>query len=119
MNAKTRRGEGLKRLLGQNIKRFRGNSGYSQEELAEKAGISIPFLGAIERGDKWPSPTTLAEIARGLGIYPYDLLKPEEITSQDIKKITSKLVQDITRLVGISLKKMNTIVRDNDKPDVH
>jgi hypothetical protein len=36
----------------------------------------------------------LAEIARGLGIYPYALFKPEKIASQDIKKITSKLVQD-------------------------
>jgi transcriptional regulator with XRE-family HTH domain len=114
MKAKNRRGEGLKWLLGQNIKRFRGNLGYSQEVLAERAGISTPFLGAIERGDKWPSPATLAEIAHGLGVFPYDLLRPEKIASQDIKKITSNLVKDITRLVGISLKKINSVTRDND-----
>jgi transcriptional regulator with XRE-family HTH domain len=114
MRKKNGRGEVLKRLLGQNIKRFRGNSGYSQEELAEKAGISTPFLGAIERGDKWPSPSTLAEIARGLGVYPYDLLKPEKIVSQDIRKITAKLTKDITKLVDNSVKMLNTVARERD-----
>jgi transcriptional regulator with XRE-family HTH domain len=114
MRKKTGRGEGLKRLLGQNIKCFRGNSGYSQEELAERAGISIPFLGAIERGDKWPSPSTLAEIARGLGVYPYDLLKPEKVASQDIRKITTKLTKDITKLVDNSVKMINSVTRDQE-----
>jgi transcriptional regulator with XRE-family HTH domain len=114
MEKKNGKGEALKCLLGQNIKRFRGNSGYSQEELAEKAGISTPFLGAIERGDKWPSPSTLAEVAYGLGLYPYDLLKPERIVSQDIRKITSKLTKDITKLVDKSVRMMNTIARDHN-----
>ena len=115
MKKKNEGGEILKRLLGQNTRRFRGNSCYSQEELAEKAGISTTFLGAIERGDKWPSPSTLIEIARGLGVHPYDLLKPEKATSQDIKKITSKLIKDITKLVDNSVKMMNTVVRNHDK----
>jgi transcriptional regulator with XRE-family HTH domain len=114
MRKRSGRGEVLKRLLGQNIKRFRGNSGYSQEELAERAGISIPFLGAIERGDKWPSPSTLAEIARGLGVYPYNLKKQKKIVSQDIRRITAKLTRDITKLVDNSIKQMNTVVRDQE-----
>lgn len=118
MKKKNGRGEVLKRLLGQNIKRFRGNSGYSQEELAEKADISIPFLGAIERGDKWPSPNTLTEIALALGVHPYDLLRPEKAASQDIKKITTKLIKDITKLVDNSTKMMNTVVRDHDKTEI-
>jgi len=111
------KGEVLNSLLGMNIKRFRVNSGLSQEELSEKAGISVPFLGAIERGEKWPSPSNLAGIAQGLEVNPYDLLKPEEFASQDIKKITSKLIKDITSLVNQSVKMMNTIVNEYNKPD--
>jgi transcriptional regulator with XRE-family HTH domain len=111
------KGEVLKSLLGLNIKRFRVNSGYTLEELAEKAGISVPFLGAIERGEKWPSPSTLAGIAQGLDVNPYDLLKPEAIASQDIKKITSKLIRDITALVNRSIKMMNTVVREYNRSD--
>ena len=111
------KGEILNSLLGLNIKRFRVNSGLSQEELTEKAGISVPFLGAIERGEKWPSPATLTGIAHGLGVNPYDLLKPEESASKDIKKITSKLIKDITTLVNQSVKMMNTVVSEYNKAD--
>ena len=111
------KGEVLKSLLGLNIKRFRVNSGLSQEELSEKAGISVPFLGAIERGEKWPSPSTLAGIAQGLEVNPYDLLRPEESASQDIKRITSKLIKDITVLVNQSVKMMNTVVNEYNKPE--
>jgi len=119
MGSKTHTGKGevLNSLLGMNIKRFRVNSGLSQEELAEKAGISVPFLGAIERGEKWPSPSNLAGIAQGLKVHPYDLLKPEESASQDIKKITSKLIKDITGLVNQSVKMMNTVVNEYTKPE--
>jgi len=110
------KGEVLKSLLGLNVKRFRVNSGLSQEELSEKADISVPFMGAIERGEKWPSPNTLAGLAEGLGVHPYDMLKPEETASQDIKKITSKLIKDITKLVNQSVKMMNTVVNEYNKP---
>ena len=105
------KGEALKNLLGLNIKRFRVNSSYSQEELSEKAGISVPFLGAIERGEKWPSPSTFASLAEALEVTPHDMLKPEDVTSQDIKKITTKLIKDITALVNQSEKMINTVVK--------
>jgi transcriptional regulator with XRE-family HTH domain len=114
---KNEKGEVLKTLLGTNIKRFRLNSGYSQEKLSEKAQISVPFLGAIERGEKWPSPSTLSGIAQGLGVNPYDLLKPEGNTSKNIKKITSKLIKDIMILVNQSVKMMNTDVDNYEKND--
>ena len=82
---------------------------------AEKAKISVPYLRAIERGEKWPSPATFAEIAFGLGIDPYDLMKPENAAAQDVKKITVKLIKDITILVNQSVKMMNTVVRESNK----
>jgi len=112
MNKNGRRGEVLKTLVSSNIKRFRNNSGFSQQELAEKAGISVPYLGAIERGEKWPSPATFSGIACGLGVEPHDLMKPENASSQEVKKITEKLIKDITTLVNQSAKKMNTVVRE-------
>ena len=116
MNKNGRKGEALKALVSSNIKRFRENSGFSQQEMAEKAGISVPYLGAIERGEKWPSPVTFAGIADGLEVEPHDLMKPENASSQDVKKITEKLIKDITALVNQSAKKMNTVVRES-KPE--
>jgi transcriptional regulator with XRE-family HTH domain len=116
MNKNNKKGEALKSLLSQNIRRFRELSGYSQEELAEKAGISLPFLGAIERGEKWPSPSTLAGIAHGLDINPYNLMMPENTVSQDIKNITDKLVKEINTVIKKSVKAINTAAgHDNSK----
>jgi transcriptional regulator with XRE-family HTH domain len=111
------KGEVLRSLVSLNIRRFRVNSGFSQEELAEKAGISIPYLGALERGEKWPSPDTFAGLAKGLGIEPYDLMRPEDAASQEVKKIITKLVNDITTLVNSSLNMMNTMVKGSSGMD--
>ncbi|MCL2244197.1 MAG: helix-turn-helix domain-containing protein, partial [Treponema sp.] len=105
-------GEALKILLSRNIKLFRVHSGLSQEELAEKAGISVPYLATIERGGKWPSPATLSKIAYALNLEPYDLLKPENVSSIEVRKIVSKLAKDISVLVNESVKMLNNVSKD-------
>jgi transcriptional regulator with XRE-family HTH domain len=109
---KNKRGEALKSLLSHNIKLYRLHCGLSQAELAEKAGISVPYLGAVERGDKWPSPTTLAALASSLGHEPYTLLLPEGRSSQEIKKFIVKLEKDISALVNQSVRVLNTITKE-------
>jgi transcriptional regulator with XRE-family HTH domain len=88
-------------------------SGLSQEQLAEKAGISVPFLGAIERGEKWPSPETFAGIAYGLEVEPYDLMKPENSSAQDVRTIVARLARDISALVNQAVKTLNTVARES------
>jgi len=109
---KNARGETLRSLLSRNIRQFRVDSGLSQAELAEKAGISAPYLGAVERGDKWPSPATLAEIAYSLEIEPYDLFKPEKASSREVRKIIAKLARDISAFTGQSVKLLNSVAKD-------
>jgi len=107
------RGDALKSLLSHNIRLFRVDSGLSQAELAEKAGLSAPYLGAVERGDKWPSPATLAEIAYSLGIEPYDLLKPENVSSREVRKIIARLAREITAYTGQSVKLLNSVGKES------
>ena len=109
MRKQNRKGDALKALLSRNIKQFRVISGLSLEELAEKAGISVPYLSAIERGDKWPSPATLAEIAHSLGLEPHDLLRPESASSREVRRVVDKLARDISALVSQSVKMLNNI----------
>ena len=108
MKNKRADGEALKALLGLNIKRFRASSEFTIEELAHQAGISVTFLGAIERGEKWPSPATLTGIAHGLKVCAHDLLRPEEKKSQDITRITTKLIKEIMISVNQATKMINT-----------
>ena len=58
-----------------NLRRRRHDLKMTQEELAERAGLSARYVGAIERGDVAASVTVLGQIAEALGSEPGDLLK--------------------------------------------
>ena len=61
-------------MAGKNIRTLRESKGYSQEELAEKAGLKRSYMGHIERGDKNVTLTTLRRIAIALNVHPSILL---------------------------------------------
>jgi transcriptional regulator with XRE-family HTH domain len=54
--------------LGAYIRHQRERSAMSLRNLAEKAGVSNPYLSQIERGLRRPSADVLKLIARGLSI---------------------------------------------------
>ena len=58
-----------------NLRRKRHDRHMTQEELAERAGLSARYVGAIERGDVSASITVLGQIAEALGVEPGDLLR--------------------------------------------
>ena len=55
------------KLLGNRIKQERQSRGLTQEQLAEKADISLNFMSLIENG-KNMSVQTLVNIANALGV---------------------------------------------------
>ena len=52
--------------IGQRIRNLRKEKGLSQEQLAELIGISLSFMGHIERGTRTASVETLARISKAL-----------------------------------------------------
>lgn len=61
--------------LARNIKKFRTQAGYNQISLGLKLGRSPDYIAQIERGFRTPTLKSLCEIARVLGVEPYELLK--------------------------------------------
>jgi transcriptional regulator with XRE-family HTH domain len=45
----------------------------TQEDVAEKSGLSYKFIGEVERGSANPSVDTLERLAAGLGVQLADL----------------------------------------------
>ncbi len=66
----------LKEVLSTNLRRIRNESGRTQEEMAHLLGISLRYLGSIERGKVSPSVTLLGKFAAALAIGPCDLITP-------------------------------------------
>jgi transcriptional regulator with XRE-family HTH domain len=64
----------LKDIMAMYLRRKRHDQHMTREELAERAGLSARYVGAIERGDVSASVTVLGRIAEALGVEPGDLL---------------------------------------------
>jgi transcriptional regulator with XRE-family HTH domain len=75
--------EPIRKVLAGNIKKYRKNLGYSQEKLAEKAGLSAQTLNDIEGCRRWVSATTMTKLAKALHIAEYQLLVPESSESAE------------------------------------
>lgn len=54
--------------IGKNIRKYRKKAGMTQDELAEKAGLSTNYIGSMERGEKTPSLESFINIVNALGV---------------------------------------------------
>ena len=61
--------------IGKNIKRCRKAAGLTQEQLAEKADISLDFMSKIEVNISKPGLKTIFKLAAALDISPAEFFK--------------------------------------------
>lgn len=57
-------------VFGASIRRLRESHGWTQEELAERAEVSVTYLGFIERGENVPTLTIILKLCDALGVAP-------------------------------------------------
>ena len=65
----------LKEAMATNVRRARHARKLTQEELADRAGLSARYLGSIERGAVSASITVLGRLAQALRIDPCELIR--------------------------------------------
>lgn len=63
-----------RKIVGENVRRWRLKRGLTQEQLAFEAQIDLTYLGGIERGRRNPSLLVIARIAQSLQVRPADLV---------------------------------------------
>jgi len=61
-------------LVGDKVRGLRKGRGWSQQELADRAGISMQTVSNLETGRHVPGMATLSKIAGALGVSLPDLL---------------------------------------------
>ena len=67
----------MRKLVGRNAARLRDAAGLTQEQLAERAGISQQYISDLERGKCNPTIVTLYELATALGVSQVELVRPD------------------------------------------
>lgn len=60
-------------LFGQNVKKYRKQAGFTQEQLSEKLGVSQKHLSIIETGAQFASASLIGRISEVLKVSPADL----------------------------------------------
>ena len=59
--------------LGNKIRELRLAKGWTQEELAEKAGLHPTYIGSVERGNRNVGFDNILKLARALQEHPSNL----------------------------------------------
>ncbi len=88
--------------FGMRVRTLRRKQSMTQEDLAEKAGLSPSFIGHIERGTRIASLETLVELCNALQTSPQYLLEaslddeltyniPEKFTPEERGKLSAFL----------------------------
>lgn len=68
----------MRELVGRNTLRLRASLGLTQEQLAERSGLSQQYLSGLERGKRNPTILTLYELAVALNVEPIELLSADQ-----------------------------------------
>ena len=63
----------LRVAFGRRVRALRTERGFSQEELAHRAGLHYTYVGGIERGERNPALINIGRIATALGVSVADL----------------------------------------------
>ncbi len=68
----------VEELFGEVLKDLRTSKGYSQEHLAELAGLDRTYVSLLERGHRQPTISTVFSLAKALNIAPSKIISQVE-----------------------------------------
>lgn len=96
----------LRKIFTENLKFYRKEFGFSQQQLAEKCDIATNYLSEIERGQKFPSVDMIEKISAVLNIPAYLLfLEGKNITDTELllqkrnKEFSEKLLLTVSEIL--------------------
>jgi len=72
-------------IFGKRVRQLRLAAGWTQEQLAEAAGITTTYTSDLERGTKVPSLTIVLQISRAFRISVAELLR--DFTADAVRRM--------------------------------
>ena len=90
--------------IGELVREYRLSKELTQQELAEKSDLSLPFINLIENNRRNLSVDTLLKILSAMEIDPSDFFRPLSDTSDDnLQLLIEKIQLDKNRTEIIEL----------------
>jgi transcription regulator len=79
--------------IGELVREYRLSKELTQQELAEKSDLSLPFINLIENNRRNLSVDTLLKILSAMDIDPSDFFRPLSETSDDNLQLLIEKIQ--------------------------
>lgn len=79
--------------IGELVREYRLSKKLTQQELAEKSDLSLPFINLIENNRRNLSVDTLLKILSAMDIDPSDFFRPLSETSDDNLQLLIEKIQ--------------------------
>ena len=93
--------------MGSRVRRYRDVNCLSQNDLADKVGVSQSTISSLESDKSIPSSVMLHQIAKALGVDINDLLKDDS---------SSHLFQrDVLRMLASNQEKIASLIETQNK----
>jgi transcriptional regulator with XRE-family HTH domain len=94
----------IREILALNLKEYCRKSGFTQEKLAEKAGISANYLSMVEICRQFPTPEVLDRLADTLKIHTFQLFDPSTTPEGALLHLEQTIVENIEKVVRTTIK---------------
>jgi transcriptional regulator with XRE-family HTH domain len=85
--------ENILKSAGNTIRVLRKQKGFSQEALAERAGLHPNYIGAIERAEKNPTILSLAAITSSLDVSLEEFFSIVELSNRSKKNPYLQIIE--------------------------
>ena len=107
-------------IIGENIKQYRLQNGWTQQELGAKIGISKNAIGNYEKGFRSPKKDTMFDLANAFNISIDDLFPPVQKNAVESTKhlpdASDLLTQQITdKVVQLTTQNKKIVLRTSEE----
>lgn len=93
--------------IGTNLRKIRSQKKLRQEDVAERADLSVNYVGAVERGERIPSLETFIKILNAIGTSADIILCDVLDTGYEVKnsyindKLKTLSKEDLSRIYDV------------------
>jgi len=106
--------ESIREIFAKNVKNFREILNYSQEKLAEKAGLSVQSIKDIEGCRRWVSDNTLTNLSKALNVSEFQLFLPEKFDRKYSKFTLKTLIVLKEKLITTMEEQFKDVMKTGD-----
>ena len=90
----------LREIFAKNLRENRRKCGFSQEKLAEKAGISTQYLAMMEIARKFPTSEVLERLATAVNINVYELFLIDHSPREELELLRNDIISEMKLTFG-------------------